>query len=29
MDAPAPWDLPKIFDGMYHLAKGKGMPLEF
>jgi glyoxylase-like metal-dependent hydrolase (beta-lactamase superfamily II) len=25
----APWDLGKIFDGMYHLAKAKGMPLEF
>jgi cyclase len=25
----APWDLPKIFDGMYHLAKERGLPLEF
>jgi cyclase len=25
----APWELPKIFDGMYHLAKAKGLPLEF
>jgi cyclase len=25
----APWDLPKIFDGMYHLAKAKGLALEF
>lgn len=25
----APWELPKIFDGMYHLAKAKGLALEF
>jgi glyoxylase-like metal-dependent hydrolase (beta-lactamase superfamily II) len=25
----ASWDLPKIFDGMYHLAKVKGLPQEF
>ena len=25
----APWDLPKIFDGMYHLAKARGLALEF
>jgi glyoxylase-like metal-dependent hydrolase (beta-lactamase superfamily II) len=25
----APWELPKIFDGMYHLAKTRGLPLEF
>jgi cyclase len=25
----APWDLPKIFDGMYHLAKTRGLALEF
>jgi cyclase len=25
----APWELPKIFDGMYHLAKARGYPLEF
>lgn len=25
----APWDLPKIFDGMYHLAHDRGLPLEF
>ena len=25
----APWDLAKIFDGMYHLAKEKNLPLEF
>jgi glyoxylase-like metal-dependent hydrolase (beta-lactamase superfamily II) len=25
----APWDLAKIFDGMYHLAKEKGLPHEF
>jgi glyoxylase-like metal-dependent hydrolase (beta-lactamase superfamily II) len=25
----APWELPKIFDGMYHLAKTKGLALEF
>ena len=24
-----PWELPKIFDGMYHLAKAKGLPVEF
>lgn len=27
--ADAPWELPKIFDGMYHLAKAKGLPVEF
>lgn len=25
----APWDLGKIFDGMHHLAKTNGLPLEF
>jgi cyclase len=25
----APWELPKIFDGMYHLARAKGLALEF
>jgi cyclase len=25
----APWDLPKIFDGMYHLAKARDLALEF
>jgi glyoxylase-like metal-dependent hydrolase (beta-lactamase superfamily II) len=25
----APWDLPRIFDGMHHLAKTKGLPDEF
>jgi glyoxylase-like metal-dependent hydrolase (beta-lactamase superfamily II) len=25
----APWDLPKIFDGMYQLAKKRDLPLEF
>jgi cyclase len=25
----APWDLPKIFDGMYHLARARGLALEF
>jgi glyoxylase-like metal-dependent hydrolase (beta-lactamase superfamily II) len=25
----APWGLPKIFDGMYHLAKARHLPLEF
>lgn len=25
----APWELPKIFDGMYHLAKARGLPVEF
>jgi hypothetical protein len=25
----APWDLGKIFDGMYHLAKAKDLPNEF
>ncbi len=25
----APWDLPKIFDGMYHLATTRGLPAEF
>jgi cyclase len=25
----APWDLAKIFDGMYHLAKTRDLPLEF
>jgi len=25
----APWDLAKIFDGMYHLAKKRDLPLEF
>jgi len=24
-----PWELPKIFDGMYHLAKDRGLPIEF
>jgi len=24
-----PWDLPKIFDGMHHLAKDRGLALEF
>ena len=27
--ADAPWELPKIFDGMYHLAKTRDLPLEF
>jgi len=27
--AGAPWELPKIFDGLYRLAKAKGLPLEF
>jgi hypothetical protein len=27
--ADAPWDLAKIFDGMYHLAKKKDLWLEF
>jgi cyclase len=25
----APWELPKIFDSTYHLAKARGLPLEF
>jgi glyoxylase-like metal-dependent hydrolase (beta-lactamase superfamily II) len=25
----APWDMPKIFDGMHHLAKTTGLPDEF
>jgi hypothetical protein len=25
----APWDLPKIFDGMHHLATTRGLPTEF
>jgi cyclase len=25
----APWELPKIFDDMYHLAKVRGLPIEF
>jgi len=25
----APWDLPRIFDGMHHLAKTNGLPDEF
>lgn len=25
----SPWELPKIFDGIYHLAKARGLPLEF
>jgi glyoxylase-like metal-dependent hydrolase (beta-lactamase superfamily II) len=27
--ADARWELPTIFDGMYHLATAKGIPLEF
>jgi hypothetical protein len=25
----APWELPKIFDGTYHLSKARDLPLEF
>jgi cyclase len=25
----APWELPKIFDAGYHLAKARGLPVEF
>jgi glyoxylase-like metal-dependent hydrolase (beta-lactamase superfamily II) len=25
----APWELPKIFDSIYHLAKARGLPVEF
>jgi cyclase len=25
----APWDLPKVFDAGYHLAKTRGLPIEF
>jgi cyclase len=25
----APWDLPKNFDAGYHLAKSRGLPIQF
>jgi cyclase len=25
----APWDLPKVFDAGYHLAKSRGLPIQF
>jgi cyclase len=25
----APWELPKVFDAGYHLAKSRGLPIEF